>query len=323
MKIKQDQEQLNGDTTKTESSRKPDGALGRAEELRLGQLSGDQAKLSDRVKPIAQKPAGEKSEFKPELTADAVLSIEGLVSNIRNEQEAILAHELTHALQDQNYDLHKWARRDAKDESDDALHNSDESSSARRAVVEGQATVVMMDYLLARTGRSLLNTPGLIYRMEDPLVKFSVDTQMVHDAPMILRESGAFPYRDGLIFEGELLQAGGKKMAFAGAFARPPQNTHEVIQPRAYLNHEKLPALPFPDARSMLQGDYEVFDSGSVGELDVRALLWQFGSRTLADDLSKTWQGGAYMAFRKKSATASTTATTFCSDSFCCPRATT
>lgn len=47
-------------------------------------------KLSDRVKPIQTKPQ-EKSEFKPELTADAVLSIEGLVSNIRNEQEAILA----------------------------------------------------------------------------------------------------------------------------------------------------------------------------------------------------------------------------------------
>ncbi len=47
-------------------------------------------KLSDRVKPVQQKPQ-QKSEFKPELTADAVLSIEGLVSNIRNEQEAILA----------------------------------------------------------------------------------------------------------------------------------------------------------------------------------------------------------------------------------------
>jgi len=47
-------------------------------------------KLSDRVKPIQPK-AQTKSEFKPELTADAVLSIEGLVSNIRNEQEAILA----------------------------------------------------------------------------------------------------------------------------------------------------------------------------------------------------------------------------------------
>lgn len=226
------------------------------------------------------------------------------------EQEAILAHELTHALQDQNYDLHAWGRPGSKDgkESDDALKQNDESSAARRAVVEGQATVVMMDYMLSKTGRTLANTPGLIYRMEDPLVKFSIDTQMVHDAPMILRESGTFPYRDGLIFEGELLQAGGKKMAFAGAFAHPPQTTHEIIQPRAYLNHEKLPPLPFPDARAMLQDQYEVFDSGTVGELDVRALLWQFGSRTLADDLSKHWLGGAYMAFRKKSANAGTTA---------------
>ena len=46
--------------------------------------------LSDRVKPVQTKPQ-DKSEFKPELTADAVLSIEGLGSNIRNEQEAILA----------------------------------------------------------------------------------------------------------------------------------------------------------------------------------------------------------------------------------------
>ncbi|MEO6776393.1 MAG: tetratricopeptide repeat protein [Kofleriaceae bacterium] len=46
--------------------------------------------LSDKVKPIQAKPQ-DKSEFKPELTADAVLSIEGLVSNIRTEQEQILA----------------------------------------------------------------------------------------------------------------------------------------------------------------------------------------------------------------------------------------
>lgn len=46
--------------------------------------------LSDKVKPIQAK-GQDKSEFKPELTADAVLSIEGLVSNIRNEQEQILA----------------------------------------------------------------------------------------------------------------------------------------------------------------------------------------------------------------------------------------
>lgn len=216
-------------------------------------------------------------------------------------QEAVLAHELTHALQDQNYDLHTWSQPHRKQAGMDPLGDDDEAADARRAVVEGQATVVFADYLLARTGRNLQNSPGLIYRMEDPTVKASIDTPMMHDAPMILRESGSFPYHDGLIFEGELLQAGGKKMAFAGAFAHPPKNTHEVIQPRAYLEHERLAQLPFPDAKGLLQGQYEVFDSGSVGELDVRALLWQFSGRTLADDLSKDWQGGAYMAFHKKS----------------------
>lgn len=232
-----------------------------------------------------------------------------LVNTIPLEaQEAVLAHELTHALQDQNYNLHVWSRPGEKDGETDPSTYEDETGDARRAVIEGQATVVFMDYILAKRGRNLLNTPGLIYRMEDPLIKASVDTPMMHNAPMILREAGSFPYHEGLIFEGELLQAGGKNMAFAGAFARPPKTTHEVIQPRAYLNHEKLPPLPFPDARRLLKDQYEVFDSGSMGELDVRALLWQFSGRTLADDLSKDWQGGAYMAFRNKSAAAATTA---------------
>jgi tetratricopeptide (TPR) repeat protein len=45
--------------------------------------------LSDRVKPVQPKQQG-TSEFKPELNADQVLSIEGLVGNIRSEQEQIL-----------------------------------------------------------------------------------------------------------------------------------------------------------------------------------------------------------------------------------------
>ncbi len=224
------------------------------------------------------------------------------------QQEAILAHELTHALQDQNYDLQSWMKpRSLEPEKDDSTDGADESSAARRAVVEGQATVVFIDYLLARTGRNVENTPGIVYRMEDPMVKASVDSQLVHDAPMILREWGAFPYREGLIFEGELLQAGGKKLAFPEVFANPPHTTHEIIQPRSYLDREKVMAVPIPDARTILGDDYEQYDSGSVGELDVRALLWQLGTRTLADDLSKSWRGGSYVAFRKKASAGATT----------------
>ena len=146
-----------------------------------------------------------------------------------DRQEPILAHELTHALQDQNYDLKKWmsaAVKPARNGSKPSDSGNDDGATARKAVVEGQAMVVYTDYLLAPSGRNLVDTPALLYSMEDPAVKAVADSQMLHDAPMILRESQSFAYNEGLIFEGELLHKGGRQMAFAGAFARPPKNSH-------------------------------------------------------------------------------------------------
>jgi hypothetical protein len=217
-----------------------------------------------------------------------------------DRQEPILAHELTHALQDQNYDLGKWMRAGTKGAESNAKTATDDSALARKAVVEGQAMVVYVDYLLKPVGRSLEDTPGLIYQMEEPAVKAAVDSQLMHDAPMILREAGTFAYQGGLIFEGELLHSGGKKMAFAGAFARPPRNTHEVLEPDAYIHGEKLITVRIPDMQQVLSNQYDVYDSGGVGELDVRALLKQYGERKIADELSSAWQGGAYVTYRRK-----------------------
>jgi hypothetical protein len=100
--------------------------------------------------------------------------------------------------------------------------------------------------------------------------KAAADSQLLHDAPMILREMGTFSYREGLIFEGELLEKGGKQMAFSGVFARPPRNTHEVMQPTAYMNREKLSPVHIPDVQQILSDKYAVYDAGGVGELDVR-----------------------------------------------------
>ena len=221
-----------------------------------------------------------------------------------DRQEPILAHELTHALQDQNYDLAKWMKAASKPEGttnkkDDESEN-DDSAIARKAVVEGQAMVVYVDYVLAPLGRNLTDTPGLIYQMEEPAVKAVQDSQMLHDAPMILREAGSFAYNEGLIFEGELLQKGGKKMAFTGAFLRPPKNSHEILQPESYINSEKLPPTTVPDLKNLVGEQYEVFDSGGVGQLDVRAYLKQYGERRSADDVSSAWEGGAYVAYRRK-----------------------
>ena len=223
---------------------------------------------------------------------------------IAPEQQApILAHELTHALQDQNYGLKNWLKI-PDDPNPTQLHSSeqdadDENPTARRAVVEGQAQVVFVDYVLKPTGRTLQNTPGVIYQMEDPAVKAVADSEMLHDAPMIIREMGTFPYVAGLIFEGELLQKGGKPLAFAGAFARPPRTTHEVLQPKAYLEHERVPGVSLPDVQALLANQYSVYDSGGIGELDIRALIEQYGERKAAAEIAADWMGARYVSFRK------------------------
>ncbi len=230
-----------------------------------------------------------------------------------DRQEPILAHELTHALQDQNYDLAKWMKAAKKPagSANGGDANNDDGMIARKAVVEGQAMVVYVDYLLKPVGRSVEDTPGLIYQMEEPAVKAVIDSQLMHDAPMIMREMGTFAYNEGLIFEGELLHKGGKKMAFPGAFARPPRNSHEVLQPETYIQGEKLAPVRIPDMHEALSGQYDVYDSGGIGELDVRALLKTFGERRIADDVSSAWQGGAYVTFRRKDkAVADVSATT-------------
>jgi len=229
-----------------------------------------------------------------------------------DRQEPILAHELTHALQDQNYDLKKWMKAGMKPAGQGVPNAdaNDDGPTARKAVVEGQAMVVYVDYVLAPVGRNLIDTPDLIYQMEEPAVKAVADSQMLHGAPMILREAGSFAYNEGLIFEGELLHKGGKEMAFAGAFARPPKNSHEVLQPEAYINGEKAPRVGVPDLKQLLSGQYEVYDAGGIGELDVRALMKQYGERKMADDVSSAWQGGAYITYRKEKAPADGSGTT-------------
>jgi hypothetical protein len=223
-----------------------------------------------------------------------------------DKQKPILAHELTHALQDQNYNLKTWMKLEEQAPAVAGGNQDDDGvATVRRAVVEGQAQVVYLDYVLAPFGRSVQNTPGLIYQMEEPAVQAVADSELLHNAPMIVRELGTFPYKSGLIFEGELLQKGGKAMAFAGAFAHPPRTTHEILEPKAYLDHEASPVVVLPDFGSIMGAKYAVYDSGTVGELDLRALFEQYGERKAADELAAGWRGGRYVAYRKTDAASS------------------
>ena len=77
----------------------------------------------------------------------------------------MLAHELTHALQDQSFGLKKWmVYEDPADRRNPGVEDiqNDEISTARQAVVEGQATAVLVDYMLAPAGPSIQNSPQIV-----------------------------------------------------------------------------------------------------------------------------------------------------------------
>lgn len=214
-------------------------------------------------------------------------------------QKPVLAHELTHALQDQNFGLEKWlkAAKGGKAGSPEALME-DERVAARQAVSEGQAMVTLLDYMLADTGQSLQKNPQIADAVLAGMMQ-SGQTPLFTKAPMFLRELLVFPYQFGLKFERDVLVARGVGGAFAGAFDRPPSDTHQVMDPSAYLSNQQVPLMPVPAFESAAGSEYQKYDLSVMGEFDVWLLAKQYADQTAADAISPKWRGGYYYAATK------------------------
>src|SRR5580700_4932791 len=219
------------------------------------------------------------------------------------QQRPVLAHELTHALQDQSFDLEKWLKSDIdindQKEPTAADIEDDEAGEARQAVVEGQAMVTLVDYMLEPTGQSLLGSPQIAKALEEGMLVGTADSVEFKNAPLFLKESLTFPYRYGLDFEAELLRSGGKQKAFAATFTNPPRNTRQIMEPKTYLSGERLDPMRLPDFDHDFK-NYDRFDIGAIGEFDVALLVDQYAGVAASHALYPHWRGGYYYAAKPK-----------------------
>jgi hypothetical protein len=223
-------------------------------------------------------------------------------------QKPVLAHELTHALQDQRVNLDKWQSQTSDDLShsyaEDRKHvATDEDDTAREAVLEGQAMAVFVDYSLAPAHRSLrTSSPDLVDSLLDNMSDDG-DSPVLSRAPLLLQESLLFPYKDGLKFEATLV-ADSKipAVAYANVLDRPPSSSYEIMNPHAYEQQAKVPLLNMPDIHPIVDAQYNPYDIGVMGELDVRILAELFGGTQVAAELTPAWDGGIYYAAQKKDA---------------------
>jgi hypothetical protein len=218
------------------------------------------------------------------------------------QQKPVLAHELTHALQDQSFNLEKYMKpADAdlarkKDITAQDIEN-DEESTTRQAVVEGQAMVVLVDYMLEPMGLSLKDSPQVVQSLKDGMLVGTADAVQFQNAPIYMKEALTFPYRYGIDFIADLLVKGGKEKAFADLFRNPPRTTRQIMEPQTYLSGERLEPMNVPDFRSVLK-NYDRFDVGAVGEFDVAVLIDQYAGAQISNQLYPHWRGGYYFAIR-------------------------
>lgn len=201
-------------------------------------------------------------------------------------QGMVLSHELTHALQDQNFNLVQYMK-DVK--------NKDDAESARQAVVEGYATAAMFQTMLGDTPISAM--PGFDGAL-GPLIRQQMSEFPVFSkAPFFFKLQALFPYIEGASFISKGLR-GTEWQGLNKLFTSPPSSTKALYQPSVYFNHVALPAVQLPEENPLdsLPG-LERLDENTLGELGCNELVGQFLSENKASADCSGWMGDRYVVY--------------------------
>jgi hypothetical protein len=204
-------------------------------------------------------------------------------------QEPVLAHELAHALADQNFNLGKFIKQGRK---------SDDGATARMAVMEGQATWIMSEFLAQKNGQSLKTSPGLVAMMSNLSETGAGQYPVFESAPLYERITLVFPYTKGMLFQNAVFQRDGQE-GFAEVFRKPPISTQQILHPDKYFAGVKPSDPALPDLH--LKG-YRGLVGGSMGELEHSILLEQYASKERALQLAPHWRGSNFALLENKSA---------------------
>ena len=204
----------------------------------------------------------------------------------KNMRDAALIHELAHALADQNYPIAKFLKGGRK---------SGEESAAREAVVEGQASWLMIEVVARRAGTSLRDPAVARQYIHEQSEDGPGEYPVFDKSPLYLQRTLLFPYDDGMRFQQAVFLHDGAD-AFARLLTAPPDSTAQVLHPSAYF--EKTPFVT-PPLEKPAKGS-RAFTVGTLGELEISVLLEQFADKKVAAELSPKLKGAAYRIDEQK-----------------------
>ena len=203
-------------------------------------------------------------------------------------QDMALVHELAHALADQHFQLEKFIKKSG---------SSDDGSLARMAVMEGQATWLMSEFMAKKMGQSLLDSDAAVNMMASMASSGAGSSAfpVLQSVPLYMRESLIFPYSQGLMFQHKVVSKLGKE-GFKEVFRRAPQSTQEILHPEKYF--EKLTPLAAKFPAIPKEKEWKKLTEGSVGEFDHKILLKQYSPSM--ELLAEQWRGAHYQLWEDR-----------------------
>ena len=204
-----------------------------------------------------------------------------------DDQRRVMAHELTHALEDQHFQIEAWEK---------AARPNDDSELARESVLEGSAMVAMVEYLLEDSGRSLKDLPDINPAM---LIGDMDETPTLKKAPTFIKDALIFPYLDGLTFSAAILKPSGWD-ALPGIFSKPPVSTQQIMHPALYTSGKVPAPISLPSMEKTLGAGWVKLEENTMGEFGWKEVLKQFLGEPRAKPLSAAWDGDRYAVYEQK-----------------------
>jgi hypothetical protein len=205
-------------------------------------------------------------------------------------QMPIAIHELTHALQDQHYELDKLI--------DPGSATSDELM-ARTALIEGDATAVMLDYTRSLVGQGPISREETTSSFILQNLSGAMLSSSLSKSPAALQAMMLFPYLSGLNFSHAILKSSGYE-GIHRAFSRLPRSTEEILHPEKYFAQQRSFQIledPKPPKGVKLESDTAVF-TDTIGEFAVSTLLRAWLSPQQAADAASGWGGDKLVLYQ-------------------------
>ena len=189
--------------------------------------------------------------------------------------DMLMAHEITHALQDQHFGLTAWMK---------AVKDDNDASLARQALVEGDGMALMLEYTLAERGMTAPWDHDEVVKLLTGSMGGTGGGALLDAAPIALREAMIFPYRAGVGFVAALRKHH-TWAAVDAAFARPPRSSEQVLHPALYVIDAR------PDVVTPSQ-DPRTIDTSVWGEEGWREFLVAHGvDAEMAGSAAAGWGG--------------------------------